>query len=127
FHGRDLFAPAAVRLALGQPLKMHKIDDPVGREWHTDLHQIIEIDHFGNLITGLNGKDVVNSSTILVANRTIHYGRTFSEVAPDQLFWYRNSIGLIEIAANGSSAADLLDVSYGERIELERTTKTTEG
>src|ERR1051325_1618095 len=53
FHGRDLFAPVAGRLALGEPpsalaLAAAPIAYP---DWPDDLAQIVYIDHYGNALT----------------------------------------------------------------------------
>jgi len=40
-------------------------------------------------------------------------------VAQGQLFWYVNSLGLVEIAANGGSAAAMLPLALGDRILLD--------
>jgi len=117
FHGRDLFAPAASKLALAQPLAMTAIDNPIGRDWPTQLSQVIDIDRFGNLITGLQGKEIADSASFIIADRQLCYARCFSVVAPNTLFWYRNSIGLIEIAANNGNAAMLLQAQYGDAVE----------
>ncbi len=62
FHGRDVFAPMAARLALGQPLA--DLGSPIETLvtlWTPPLHisetriqgEVIHIDHFGNLITSI--------------------------------------------------------------------------
>jgi len=118
FHGRDLFAPAAVQLALGVSIAMTPIDDPVGLDWSQSLAQVIAIDAFGNVITGLQAKTFPDDAKVRLGEATIRYARCFSAVAPDALFWYRNSIGLIEIAANGSNAARLLKVKHGDLLSF---------
>ena len=57
FHGRDLFAPVAARLARGET------PDSLGRQtqaipqpgWPDDLAEIVYIDRYGNGMTGLRG------------------------------------------------------------------------
>ncbi|MEJ2424284.1 MAG: SAM-dependent chlorinase/fluorinase, partial [Candidatus Thiodiazotropha sp.] len=39
--------------------------------------------------------------------------RTFSEVPQGAPFWYRNSLGLVELAVNRDSAASLLGLELG--------------
>jgi S-adenosyl-L-methionine hydrolase (adenosine-forming) len=62
FHGRDIFAPAAARLARGEPLHGlgTVIDDPVllpipepAREPDAVRGQVLHVDRFGNLITNI--------------------------------------------------------------------------
>ena len=118
FHGRDLFAPAAVSLCKGESIKGQQKDasELVGTDWPDKLNQIIYIDHFGNLITGLPAVTIPKACVMEIANTEIRYARTFSEVEVDQLFWYENSIGLVEIASNCNRAADLLSASVGDTV-----------
>ena len=52
FHGRDLFAPLAARLARGEaPPGPPRADDTDRRaDWPDDLAEIVYLDHFGNEI-----------------------------------------------------------------------------
>ena len=66
FHGRDIFAPVAVQIALGQrrPGRPCELSNAVQLDWPLDLAQVIYIDRFGNAITGtrassLSGNDVI--------------------------------------------------------------------
>ena len=79
-----------------------------------DLPQIIYIDHYGNAVTGLrHSKTTV---PLRVGGRTVRHARTFEEAkAP---FWYENSMGLVEIAAPGESAARLLKLRVGSRVAI---------
>ncbi len=55
FHGRDLFAPVAARLARGEP-PPGVPRDPVATchpDWPDDLAEIVYVDHYGNAVTGL--------------------------------------------------------------------------
>lgn len=122
FHGRDLFAPVAARLALGERVAMTPITDPVGRDWlGQPLAEVIAIDRFGNLITGLTGDALLERSRLRLAGVEIGHARCFSAVAAGELFWYRNSIGLVEIAAGGTSAAERLQVGCGASVQWEET------
>ena len=63
FHGRDLFAPVAAMIARGDPppgdaigmaaAESHRGAEPPGAGWPDDLPEIVYIDGFGNLMTGL--------------------------------------------------------------------------
>jgi S-adenosylmethionine hydrolase len=56
----------------------------------------------------------------LVANgRRIAHKRVFSEATDGEAFWYENSIGLIEIAANASNAAVQLGLQIGQSLAVE--------
>jgi len=60
FHGRDLFAPVAARIARGEPVPGTSVDiathlDPrAGDDWPAILY----VDRFGNLMTGLRASFV---------------------------------------------------------------------
>jgi formylglycine-generating enzyme required for sulfatase activity len=46
------------------------------------------------------------------------YARTFSEVSAGQGFWYRNSMGLVELVVNCGSIVQLLNLELGMQTEL---------
>jgi hypothetical protein len=118
FHGRDLFAPAAARLARGEAVECTPIQPQqmVGGDWPDDLEQIIYVDAFGNLMTGVGAKKINKNSTIVAGGQRLTYAETFCRVAAGAPFWYINSQGLVEIAANGRSAATLLSLALGKRF-----------
>lgn len=117
FHGRDLFAPVAAMLARGDR-KMPKLKKAVlavsfGAD---DLGEVIYVDHFGNLVTGLRADKVPRERGLVISERTVRYARVFSEVGQGEVFWYENSLGLVEIAANTASAAEVLGCKLGDRL-----------
>jgi S-adenosyl-L-methionine hydrolase (adenosine-forming) len=71
-------------------------------------------------MTGLRSEGIDAGCSIEVAGRTIAHARVFSGAAPGALLWYANSIGLVEIAANQASAADLLGLTIGQRVVTDR-------
>ena len=120
FHGRDLFAPVAAQLCRGErpagrPLEPGGL---VGVDWPDQLEEVIYIDHFGNLLTGIRADSLDRASQLLVAGERVAYARTFSSVPEGTPFWYRNSIGLVEIAANRRRACERLGVAEGEPVRL---------
>jgi S-adenosyl-L-methionine hydrolase (adenosine-forming) len=118
FHGRDLFAPAAARIAgggLDAAFMSPKAALDVQFAAH-DLPQIIYIDHYGNALTGLTASQLPFTVRLLVNDRVIRHARVFSLVAAQALFWYENSIGLVEIAANQASAQSLLGLKAGHAV-----------
>ncbi len=118
FHGRDLFAPVAARLALGEPPPGAPRAVPA-EAWPDDLSEVIYIDGFGNAMTGLRAATLAENAVLRVAGRRLPRARTFSDVAPGGGFWYDNANGLAEIAVNRGRAADLLDLRVGSAIEVE--------
>jgi S-adenosylmethionine hydrolase len=119
FHGRDLFAPVAAKLCNRESFDRTALpaDEPLGVEWPTDLAEIIYIDHFGNAMTGIDALSLAQTEELDIAGRNIPHARTFCDVPISQPFWYENSIGLVEIAVNRGSAAELLKLRVGEPLE----------
>jgi S-adenosylmethionine hydrolase len=116
FHGRDLFAPAAAMLALDQPPSMEAVMPAgmVGSDWRDEVRQIIYIDGFGNAMTGVRADSLSTDCALVVGGRRIVHARTFCDVRHREVFWYENSLGLVEVAANAASAANLLSLALGD-------------
>ena len=51
--------------------------------------------------------------------RRFEAARTFADVPAGQGFWYENSLGLVEIAANRASAAERFGLAVGDRVDVE--------
>jgi hypothetical protein len=115
FHGRDLFAPVAARLAAGVdvPLTEMLLSQLAGSEWPDELGEVVYADIYGNLLTGLRGDGLSDSAVLEAGGRRLRYARTFSAVPAGEALWYRNSCGLIEIAVNGGSARERLGLGVG--------------
>lgn len=121
FHGRDLFAPVAARLARGEiPLSEPTVLTPPPGEWPEDLAQIVYIDHYGNVVTGVRAAGVDRTHGIRIRGRVLANARSFSDVSTDQACWYENANGLVEIAVNRGDAAQLLGLRLGDTFEFER-------
>ena len=130
FHGRDLFAPAAARLALG--------DDPsgfgdaapsmVGLEPMVELidgsvfGEVLWVDHFGNAITAIREEQIADldpSLEIRVAGlrlRELH--ATFGDVEPLTPLAYIGSAGTLELAVRDGDLSERFGVHRGTRIEI---------
>ncbi|MEE8247226.1 MAG: SAM-dependent chlorinase/fluorinase [Alphaproteobacteria bacterium] len=120
FHGRDLFAPAAARLArgdhaLGPEVAAQRLDRA---DWPDDLGQIVYIDHFGNAMTGLRASALGDGARLRVGAHSLARARTFSDVAPGAAFWYVNANDLVEIAVNRGRADVELGLALGAAIEI---------
>jgi S-adenosylmethionine hydrolase len=119
FHGRDLFAPVAAALATQGALPegwvehAGRLDLEFGGD---DLPEIIYVDHYGNAHTGLRASGIAREALLLANSRRLSYARVFSDVAEGEAFWYENSQGLVEIAVNRGSAAQLLRLKIGDRV-----------
>ncbi|MDN5941917.1 MAG: SAM-dependent chlorinase/fluorinase [Nitrospira sp.] len=138
FDGRDLFAPAAARLAKHEPFESYglviedyrrcSISQP---HWeHTALvGEIAYVDRFGNLISNLTSQHLEEvRSTTSRRQLAIRIGDwvvkdlvdSYSNGSAGQPCALINSDGRIEIFLKEASAADLLHVGKGERIEVSR-------
>ena len=144
FHGRDLFAPVAARLALGEipdsmPVSRFperrspesllsrgemlqaaaaELTAPADGPWPDDLAEIVYIDHYGNGITGLRAATLPVERSIGIGGEVLRYARVFSDVPPGAAFWYENANGLVEIAVNGGNAAAQLGLKPGDPLTL---------
>ena len=119
FHGRDLFAPVAARLARGQRHDLASAAITRFPDWPDDLAAIVHIDRYGNAITGLRAAGLPAAAVLRAGGRTLRRARTFADVPPGTPFWYENSSGLAELAVNAGSAATLLDLALGTAIGIE--------
>lgn len=128
FHGRDLFAPAAARLAKGLPLEKAPVPVPelVGAAAPPELAEIIYIDGYGNAWTGLPAQALRPGTSLVVGSRVLEQARTFSDVEKGEAFWYENSAGLAEIAVNQGSAATDLGLEIGTPLDVRPSEKLTD-
>ena len=137
FHGRDIFGPVAAWLACGtevgefgpevQDYQRIELSSPrkIGK---TRLEgAILWIDRFGNAITNISPEDIrsllpggTRPRSFFVGGQeiTTHY-RYYAEAEGDELFALLGSSGYYEIAARGKSAARLLNLVGGAKVEVE--------
>jgi S-adenosyl-L-methionine hydrolase (adenosine-forming) len=123
FHGRDVFAPAAARLALGDAIETlgSPADSPVIRRTPEPrrggdggLHGIVmTIDRFGNAITNLVG---LRGGSIAVGDRTLSIVRSYVDVPAGGVTAVCGSSGLIEIAERDGNAARTLRLARGAPV-----------
>lgn len=118
FHGRDLFAPVAARIARNDSAWGHPWQGPDLWGWPADLAEVIYFDHYGNAITGLRYRPDLDGRTLRVNGRDIHQASTFCAVEQGHAFWYRNSMDLVEVAVNQDRADRCLGLAVGTEIHL---------
>lgn len=120
FHGRDLFAPVAAQLATGElsGLEPSSFDKERFAAWSPELAEIIYIDHFGNLISGIRAATVAGDETLCYQGCKIPRVATFADVATGAPLCYENSNGLLEIALNQGRAADHFSARVGDAVTL---------
>ncbi|MCX8101845.1 MAG: SAM-dependent chlorinase/fluorinase [Geminicoccaceae bacterium] len=118
FHGRDLFAPVAARLARGDRSTLGPGAPTRFPELPDDMAAIVYLDPYGNAVTGLRAAALAPGATLRVGDRPLPRARTFADVPPGACFVYENSSGLLEIAANRARAADLLGLRLGDPVAI---------
>jgi S-adenosyl-L-methionine hydrolase (adenosine-forming) len=121
FHGRDVFAPIAGAIASGSwPEQQLRAKAGVAVDFGgAALAEVIYIDHFGNVFTGIPARTVGPDASLAVAGERVAYRRVFAEAAAGVPFWYENSLGLVEIAVNQGSAAKALGLQIGDAVIVE--------
>ncbi|ACI99841.1 SAM hydrolase/SAM-dependent halogenase family protein [Rhodospirillum centenum] len=120
FHGRDLFAPVAARLARGEPPPGTPLSPAalVGAGAPGDLAEVIWLDAYGNAWTGLRAGALPDGAVLEAGGRRLRRAHTFGEVPAGEAFWYANSSGLVEIAVNCGNAAALLGLDPGSPVRV---------
>jgi S-adenosyl-L-methionine hydrolase (adenosine-forming) len=118
FHGRDLFAPVAARLALGEPppgtpVPVESVRRP---DWPDDLARIVYVDVYGNALTGLRAAMLGDGVELEAGGRRVKRARTFGDVPVGEAIWYENGNGLAEIAVNQGRADGVLGLKVGDEV-----------
>lgn len=119
FHGRDVFAVTAARLATGADLiEIGPLVVLDGRLSTGAGPHVVHVDSFGNLITDVPGERVTGSSRIEVAGRAAPVRRTYADVGPGELVAYVGSGGTVEVAVREGSAAELTGAGRGAPVRV---------
>jgi S-adenosylmethionine hydrolase len=131
FHGRDVFAPAGARIALGatldeagpsvDPDSLVRLPDPivtVGDGWLEA--EVTTVDRFGNVQLAAGGALLSGlAPDLLVAgNVRARRGTTFQDVATGDLLVYEDSAGQVAVAVNGGRAVVVLSVRPGDLVRI---------
>jgi S-adenosylmethionine hydrolase len=137
FEGRDLFAPAAARLARGVPLsRLGAAHRPAPLELPrperlADGHrgEVLLVDRFGNLITNVPTTEgpAPGSPCVLRLGgraRKLERVRTYEELARGELGIVGSSFGLLEVAEREGNASERLGAAVGARVEIRRRAQT---
>ena len=135
FEGRDRFAPAAAWLAkgieltaLGKTLQSWTtIDVPMPVEAESQLTaEVLRVDRFGNLITNLDrraferfaaGCAIEITAGTQVIEKVV---ATYAEASEGSLCALFGSSDHLEVAVNGGSAAERLQLARGARVTVVR-------
>jgi hypothetical protein len=133
FHGRDIFAPLAARLALSaepQALGWPVAPDTLMRRdlvWNSGSGDaldcsVLHVDRFGNCLLNLRTENFParRGTWLLDDGRIVAEAATYADLAPGQLGLLAGSQGVMELAANQASCARLLELRPGQNIRLTR-------
>ena len=114
FEGRDVFAPAAGRLAAGAPLReLGRLINPDSLLRLEQEPHVVWVDGFGNLV--LNLQPPVRP--LNVGGREVTAtARTYSEAEPGVPFVYEGSMGRLEVAVREGRADQMLGARAGTRV-----------
>ncbi|VAW91040.1 hypothetical protein MNBD_GAMMA23-2576 [hydrothermal vent metagenome] len=118
FHGRDIFAPIAANIAQGNfsGIESISLDSITCFDWANDLFEIIYIDAYGNLMTGITASGISKEAILELNGTKIQFAKTYTDMPTGKLCWYVNSNQLVEIALRGQSAANVYSSKIGDIV-----------
>jgi hypothetical protein len=141
FHGRDIFAPVAARLAAGgqlgdagepfDPERLVVLELP--RPRHEDgslVAHAIYVDRFGNVQLNVSHEHVIGEQAGLGVGlgdiveleagshgrHRAHYARTFADVESGELLLYEDADQTLAVAVSRGSAATRLGLAPGDEL-----------
>lgn len=138
FHGRDIFAPAAAKLAMGFPPqfagdaieRLKSLDRPKPKldKDGSLLGEVVSVDRFGNLISTIAREDLrafgggTNDGLVIFAGKQ-QIGKvmtTYADTKPGDALALVNSLGHLEVAVRDGSASKTLQLQRGCEIRVRR-------
>ena len=138
FHGRDIFAPVAARLAAGAPLaEAGRLFDPgelvrlelprPGRHGDALVAHAIYVDRFGNVQLDVSHDDLADSGMKLGRRVRIaahsgtfeaQYARTFTDVESDRLLVYEDASRRLAVAVSHGDAAARIGLTIDDELRI---------
>ena len=133
FHGRDVFAPLAGRLACGEdaccvaalwtgpdPVRLEGLEPQ--RDGDLVTCRVLSVDRFGNIVLSLDLAQFGRPphAVSLVAPVAAPFARvlTYADIAEGAVGILAGSQGYLELATSGASASALLGIGGGDRVTL---------
>jgi S-adenosyl-L-methionine hydrolase (adenosine-forming) len=134
FHGRDIFAPAAARLASGlafaeagpeiDPTSLVRLPAPSSTIGDGFVEaEVLTVDRFGNVqlaAPATAALDALGRGNVLVGGLNAVCGVTFAQVPSGAMVVFGDSAGYLAIAVNNGLAVVALGVEAGDMIRLDR-------
>ncbi|MGB9784772.1 MAG: SAM hydrolase/SAM-dependent halogenase family protein [Fervidicoccaceae archaeon] len=139
FHGRDVFAPAAARIARGEDPSSFAYRIELGSlrtlslTYSRDIEggkcfKVIYIDSFGDVVLSSRGEEAekvlsTKRAKVFLEGREIGEAeatRTFSLVSRGEIALYVNSSGFLELSVNMGDFAEKFGVEIGDEICLKQ-------
>ena len=134
FHGRDVFAPVAARLAGGaaladagepcDPAGLVMLEMSVARvEGGFLVAHVSHVDRFGNVQLDVEDPSFEVGAVLEVVmgsgrSQRARYARTFAEAGAGELILYEDSSGRLAVAVNGGDAAARLDLADDDELRI---------
>ena len=133
FHGRDLFAPVAARLAGGEaladagtpldPAELVPLELPRPRtDGDALVAHVLVVDGFGNVQLDAEPAHLAGrlGHTVEIGDgRAARYLRTFADAEPGELLLYEDAAGMLALAVNGGEAvSELGGLAPGDEVRL---------
>jgi S-adenosylmethionine hydrolase len=139
FHGRDVFAPVAARLADGaslheagepcDPDQLVRLELPLAKvEGGVLVATVVYVDRFGNLQLNVDHHEL--TQTGLKMGRSValevgpdlshdaHYALTFADVPAGDLLLYEDAHRQLAVAVSHGSAAELLGIGVDDELRI---------
>ncbi len=136
FHGRDLFAPAGARLAVGR-LAWEELPPFSGNPVLLDLPgakelpgggiagEVLLVDPFGNLVTSLEsaalpapGREGGKGGKVEILGRQVPFLETYGRAERGSLLALIGSFGFLEVACREGSAREELGAAEGTEVRF---------
>ena len=126
FHGRDIFAPMAAWVDIGEFKNLREINDfhtytitEPKREGGNIVGEVIHIDRFGNVITNILPDMIEDAKTVKWKNYEMKIVLSYGFAKKGELIALINSENFLEFAINQGSASEKLNLKPGDKILIE--------
>jgi S-adenosylmethionine hydrolase len=117
FHGRDVFAPAAARLARGESVGGDRVALAGVLPWgarRAGTGRVVHVDRYGNLVSDLPAAEA--GARVSIAGRTLAVQTTYENVGVGEVVAYVGSAGTVEIAVREGRADTTLRLARGADV-----------